>query len=179
MQEAKFVAGRFEPFGVRNMRQQLHQGQSIPTASQNLIGITPAPRDVVRTEAQQKMSAILQRRGGGGTATPEEREQRTRLVDIRRGLAKGPGQDSVPLAQLMQDFDAGKISGRQAKQTMTASASSTAALQFKRLTADEAIGVYQVATPAEKKEWYPLLLAKLRAAQKAGRAFNLPAEVIP
>jgi hypothetical protein len=180
-QGAAWVAKQFEPFGTRNIRTQLQQGQSLGTAAQSFVGITPAPRRELRTAAEARMTDILARRGHG-VATPEEAEQRSARHDLTSQLRKGIAGDSTAaseaLRSLAEQYGAGSMTKGQARHAISAAKVPASVAQFKQLTAAEALDVYEhAATPAEREQYRPYLLMKLRGS--AGRNLPIPPDLRP
>lgn len=159
-QVAEHVAGQFEPFGIRYFQQQHAQGQSLGTSLGSFVGVTPAPRSIVRTNAENLMATLVSHT----PATPEQRAQFENLRSLRQALARGE-PDAV--AHLQEAFRAGKISGRQLQNLWRSTRTPAEVGQFKRLPMEDAIRVIRVATPQEDKLFWPLLIAKARGARSS------------
>jgi hypothetical protein len=154
-QEAKYLAGQFIPFGVRNALQQRREGQSLATQAQSFVGITPAPRELVRTPAQNLISEYQAERGHG-SGTPEEQADRQRRADITRGVRSG----QITPKQLGDSMRAGALSREQAGGILRRENEPAWTNQFRSLTWEEGEQVYAKATPEEQAALRPLLTRK-------------------
>jgi hypothetical protein len=105
MQEAGFVAKQVWPFAIRNLMESKARGaESIASKAQGFFGITPAPREAVRSDAQNQMMHYLAQRQASG-ATPEDataRQSRRELLTALRNNVDGKNtaeiQDAVSAA---------------------------------------------------------------------------------
>lgn len=154
-QEAKHLLAAIEPLGFRNVRQQGKEGQSLATRALNFVGITPAPREMVRTEAQQRMAEVMATRGSGG-ATPEQAKAQQRRKDIGAGFRRG----DIGVEALTDSMHAGAITAGQRKNILRSKDQPAYVARFKQLSWDDAEQVYARATPEERSAWWPLLARK-------------------
>lgn len=177
-QEAEAMAARFLPLGVRTAVAQRERGQSIGQAAQNFIGITPAPRDVLRSRAERRMAELLARRGAGGSLTPEQAEHSAELRTLRNNVRDGRTPPADALRSLAEQYASGAVTRVQARRVVRDASMSGAEAQFKRLTLEEALEVYQIGTPEERRAWRPFLHAKVLNAQRSGHAVALPTSVL-
>jgi hypothetical protein len=170
LEEAKFVGKEALPFGVHNYIEQSKQGASTLTKAQNFIGITPAPKPLETTRAEQMASEIVHSRAPASGLTQEQADRQQLERDIMRKVRTGKpvgGQVREAVAQ-------GKLTPRQALETLRDSKLTPLERNFKRLTVTEAFKVWDAATPAEQKQLKPLLV------KKAGHAWKtLPPEQQP
>lgn len=165
-QELLHMVGAFEPYATRQARESLKRGQSPGVTALPFVGITPAPRWAVRSEAQNRMSELLRRRGIT-IKTPEQ----TAELDWRRGVERTLSTDRpAGIAALQDAVRSHRLSMEQAMGMLEGTARDPEADLFKQLTLEEALDVYQQATPAERDEWWPALVAKWETATQRGDA---------
>jgi hypothetical protein len=164
LQDAKYGVDQFTPLGVRNAREQKKRNQSTTEKALGFVGVTAAPRELVRTPAQNKMTEYLARRGHR-VATPEEKEQsanRSQLMnDLRSGQADAP---DVKAAEQRGDIKPG-----QGKRMIRTAKENPLVTRFKQLSAEEAQKVFDLANPQEKALWAPTAATKAaRTARRVG-----------
>jgi hypothetical protein len=168
-QEAEYVAQQFEPFGVGNIREELRRGQPLSRTLPNLVGVTPAPREAVRSPAVNRMYELLRHRMPTG-ATREQADARRRRGDLIGLLRQQPEEG---MEALRGDVAEGALSGRRARGIARTAAIPSSANTFKRLTMREALEVYEMASPDERRLWLPALASKL---DNLDRSHLTPAE---
>jgi hypothetical protein len=161
-QEARYILGQAMPLGVRNVQEGVKRGQSLATSTQSLLGITPAPKAVVRSAAMNRMRDILATRGGSGGRTPEQRDQSAQRTDLMGRLRQH--EPNAPKA-LGEAVARGEMSPAAAQRNAKASAMPGSADQFRHLTLPEALEVYRLATPEERRTLGPVLSDKLNRAR--------------
>lgn len=158
---AKFMARTFTPFGIRNALDARSRNQSLGTQALNFIGITPAPRELVRTPAQNRMAEYLARHSPE-TRTPEEGEKGKLHRDVVRAVQAG---DELPRAA----FDAlgdGRLKQQTLKEWISDARLPASVGQFKQLSADEAVKVWDLASDDEKALWAAAFRTKLQNAHR-------------
>jgi hypothetical protein len=170
---AKHGAGGFVPFGFRNIEREREKGGSLGIASQSFVGITPAPAALNRTAAEQLASELMREQMPEGGRTKEEFERATLRRKVMRSVAMKKG---IPpeARQAVQD---GRLTARQVVDAAIAARDTSLVRTFRRLGAEEAIKVYEVANEKERKKLRPLLALKaagLAARPKAERDRLLP-----
>ena len=156
-QVAAFTAKQFTPIGVSNLREQQRRLQSPVSQMLPFVGITPAPREAVRTKAQNLMYDFLRRRRPQG-ATPEEAEERTARTDVLRHMRQGVPMDADERRQLRE----GGMTRRQLRGMREQARVNPMLSAFKQLTEEEAQQVYDQGTPEEQRIWARALSVKRR-----------------
>lgn len=163
MQQAKYVASQFEPFGVRNATTQIQQGQG-HSAALNFIGITPAPREETRTAADLRMSQEMGRRARGNL-TPEEVEKQGQ----RRSLLGALWMHNPKASDLANEaMRSGAIAPKDLDHVLRDASMPPDVQRFSRLPLAEAQRVFKLATPEEQRRFAPVLFEKLDAAKQRG-----------
>lgn len=157
IQEAEYVGKEFLPFGVRNVLRD--KGQSLTTKVANFVGITPAPREAVRTPAQNYTSEVLSKRGGRG-ATPEEVEERNRARGVKQGYRSG----DLSREEVTDSMRAGALTRRQRDQLVRTKGTPPSVARFKQLGWEDAERAYALADDRERFLWWPMLKRKRVAA---------------
>lgn len=159
MQEASFVAQQALPFSIRNMTEGSQRGDSSPvTKFGNWFGITPAPRDKVRSKAQNQMAEYLSERQMSG-ATPEDAAARRSRAEILAGLR---GNSGVDLEKAVTDaLERHQLTAPDLARLLKRAGTTPAQERFKRLTVAQAVDVFKLATPKEKALFAEALISKI------------------
>lgn len=167
-QEAGYIADQLTPFSFRNMMEGSKRGdQSKVTKFGNWFGITPAPREKVRTDAQNRMTDYLSQRQMSG-ATPEDAAARQSRAEILSGLR---GNKEVDLQQAVTDaIERHQLTGPDVAKLLKRAGSTPAQEKFKRLTLPQAIDVFKLSTPHEKTLFAEALLSKIERMGSAAGA---------
>ena len=153
-----FVGNMFMPFSVRNYTKLRENGEEFTVAAiVGASGISPAPAYITRSLAQKRMIDLLRSRSTGPTqdhAKAEQSDRRRALIrNLRSGKKITTEQWSGFSHRQRQDIE------REAKKTAFEAS-------FGRLSFDESVNVFMVATVKEQKQIWPIVLAK------RGRADN-------
>jgi hypothetical protein len=127
----------------------------------NFAGVTPAKREFERTPAQNKLAEYLSRKGGTAR-TPEEVEEGDERRKLREALRKGDREAARQIAQT------GELSKRQISNAEKAATQTFLERGFPQLTIEQALTVYELATPAERKLIFSALSAKDRRLGQKG-----------
>jgi hypothetical protein len=166
--QAKQVAGYvlkdlLVPFSVRNAQELTSRGEGVKEKAEGFLGLQAAPREVVRTPAQNKMNEFLGRRGQP-TRTPEQAADREARSAIAEGVRGGAvGRDSV--RRLVR---AGEIAPGSAANMLVGAKLGGLVMRFRMLTPEEARIVYNLGTPQERALWARWMKAKERRARRIG-----------
>ncbi len=169
-QMAEYIGKQVEPLSLRNIEESKARGdQSLGTAISNEVGITPAPRAVVRSEAQNQMAEDLSTRHMTGS-TPEDaeaRKSRQALLAALRGNKDGSNSDAITDA-VTDAIEKHQLTKSSIVRLLKAAGSTPAAEQFKRLTLAQAIDVFKKSTPEEKQKFGQALYDKISRATDRG-----------
>jgi hypothetical protein len=151
---------QFGPLSLQNYLEAKKRGQSgTGQKLSNAFGITPAPRDFVRTDAQNLMAEYNARRTPGN-ATPEEKVAREARSGIRTAL-RSEGRASASQAS-REAIASRALTRKQADRALSSAGKNASAESFKHLTLKEAEAVFALASPQEKATWQPILTVKRR-----------------
>lgn len=149
------------PFGIRNALQEGQQRQQGVTQGAPFVGVTPAPREVVRSPAQNLMHDFALE-SGTPTRTPEEKAQRDRSRAAETGYRLG----EVSRTALRDSLAAGALSTGQFRRTVKDKQEPSFVSQFRGLPWEQAEQVYAQGTPEERAAWAVLLQHKRLLALK-------------
>jgi hypothetical protein len=164
-QVGKFLAKQFLPIGIQSATEQAARGEPIGVRVQNAFGITAAPREAVRTPAQNLMSEFLRRRRASQT-TPEDAERAAARREVVMAARRDPAEARGDVRAAVAD---GTLTREQGRQALKNARRSPLVGQFKQLTLDEALDVYEKADARERRVFRPLLMVKARNAEPADR----------
>jgi hypothetical protein len=131
--------------------------------------MTPAPREVVRSPAQNTMAEILHRQSPQGL-TPEQADERQQSIVLRDALR---AHDPTALPRIRAEIQSGRMTEGQGVNLVHTAAVPAIAGNFKRLSLADALAVYNQGTPAEKSLWRPILEQKAENAVKQHKALPL------
>jgi predicted kinase len=154
-QEAEYVWKEIQPFGIQNMKEQRQRGQSLATQVQSFVGLVPANRELTRSDAENEM-ADYNRRHSIKQATPEEAEKR----DVKRTIRQLVREGKRPTPDVLAAIRRGVLSKQEANQTAQDAMQPASVASFKGLPFEEALKVYKVGTPREKRMWRQMLVDK-------------------
>ena len=130
----------------------------------NWFGIKPAPREVIRTPAQNEMADIAGRRSG--SRTPEEADAAQARATLLAAL-RDPKHRDVQAA-VTDAIERHGVTAPQIGKLLKEAGTSPAQERFKTLTVAQAIDVFKKSTPREQAMFGELLLKKVEAAASRG-----------
>ena len=149
-----YLYNNFTPFSVRNAYKLHQDGVSITeSVAIGLSGISPAPAHITRTPAQKRAIDYLRGRGGKRHVSQEDAEHQDRRRNLIRDLRSGKiiSKDS----ERWEGF-----TFKQRKSILRDSKQTAFETSFKRLTFDEAVNVFAVASKDERLQVWDRLLKK-------------------
>ena len=168
-EEAKYLATQFVPFSMRQNKANKSDARMKALA---FVGITSAPADVDRTEAEKMLMKYYVKRLPQGARKQEEVEASDRRRDIKENVMSGKMDEAKQAAQ--EAVKSGTLTNKQALAAMRAGKKPQAESMYKLLTADEALKVYLVADDKEKRVFRSILFSKLSSyAAQHGRDSDL------
>lgn len=154
------IGKQFLPFSLQGALEQKARGGNRTEETLPLIGVTPAPKEVTRTEAQQKAynAAQLRRKG---IQTPDEAAASTRRFELEERERQGENIEG----ELRDMVRQGEISPADAARIRKAGRTSAEIRRFRSLTLDQAQDAFDAATPAERRVLGPILARKKATAR--------------
>jgi hypothetical protein len=160
-QALKHVGESFLPFTFRNQVQRSKIGEKgAESIAENVLGLTPAPRNVERSDAEALAHDLIQRRSPAGAHTTTEQQKQDRIFDLEQTLRTKPWDEARETAK--QKLESGEMTEDEVKSALRRSQTPGLVRAFKELTIPEALKVWEVATPKEQKELKDILEAKVQ-----------------
>ena len=157
-QVSGYVAKQFLPFWIRGAQKSRERGDNPVATVAPLLGVMPATGELTKTKAQNEMGQIIKER----MATDKTRTQAQFDKSVMKKDLIKQFRTNNPLAEinLSDAVYSGQMTDKDAKNIRSDAKLSPAEVQFKSLTLQQAISVYEDATPKEKEEFLPLLIKK-------------------
>lgn len=169
---AKAVKQEFAPLSVQNYLEGRQRGEGgAGELTRDVFGVTPAKREFVRTAAQNKMHEYLADQRSVGGRTPDQaalgRDKQKLRQQLRDGRATGDTAAVSDAKQKIRQMEmAGDLTVRQARLMVKGSREDLLVTEFKKLSFDQAVHVYELANESERAVWFPLFRKK---AANSGR----------
>ena len=155
---AKYIGDKFTPYSVRNyakMRQA--RNTRLHSAVVSITGITSAPSYLTKTPAQKRMTEFIVERLPQGSRTKEE----FAYSQARKSLIQ-----KIRQKETITGEEVGKFTPTQLEKIIKEAKTTPFAASFKRLSAEEALEVYKIASPTEREQVTELLKDKLIRSEK-------------
>ena len=151
------VGEAYIPFSVRNyMRMREAKEPAAQAAVASGLGITSAPAYITRSKAQKLAMKYLIAKIPAGSRTQEKAEKSKRRKGLVRQLRAG--EEVAP-----EEFEGLTLTER--KGIVAESRLQPLAASVKRLSLREALDVYLQSTPEERKQLWPIVVAKRQNAR--------------
>jgi hypothetical protein len=157
----------FKPFSVRGYEKLAKEDIPVHTRLLPFIGITPAPADINKTEAEKEMSRMysLQQPIGGRTKEQAEKAESRRI--LRHSFK---GKSDAEIANIIsRAVNSKTVTEKEADYIWDRRNESGLVSGFGKLTVPEAIKIWQKATPEEKATLYEAFDKKIDNAFQAGK----------
>lgn len=155
---AEHIGKEFLPLSVRNYKKMQKAEPSGKNVWVSITGITSAPSYIVRSPAQKLMYRYIVENIPDRTRTRESQELYEYRRLIKNRLRKGDPVDSKAVI--------GRIGKTSFNRLVSDAKKEPFAEAFNRLSFAQALNVYAIATPAERKLARPLLVGKHGRARK-------------
>ena len=126
--------------------------------AENVLGVNRAPGYVTRTPAEERLREIQDKRGRP-TLTKDQAATRDARRALRQGLAAGTDEGRQEASDAIQS---GLLTRRQVRRGAQDAGKSYLQRGMPTLSLDEAVSVYEVASPEERRTLYADLYAKAR-----------------
>jgi len=166
----KHLAVGFEPFGIKNMRTMQARGDTGVKPFMSFFGVTPAPRSVNTTPAEQLAMDNITANLPRGSRTQEQRDKSVFNLQTLRLFQKSRNVTGIQArrdavteyqAHIKQGLDDGLTDTKKILKLQRSANLSTIQYLFKRQPSfDKALDVFDKADAKERKELKPLLLKK-------------------
>ena len=154
---AEYIAKEFTPFSYRNWEEMRKSGNSPGKAAfVAATGITEAPSYVTQSPAQRLMARYINARIPRGTRTKDAFQKSDLRRQAKNRMRLGQPLDMLDLHEHFTDSEIERIYKEAAMPPFVES--------FKRLSIDEAINVYLIASDKERGQVHETLLGKWQNA---------------
>lgn len=152
----KFMQDAFTPYSIQNIERLKERGLTGPVLAGTLVGVTPVPRKVEQTPAEEMLSRIQESKRPVGGRTKAQAAKGKVQSTVRKALGRG---DTGPLDKAL---DSGQLSDRDANR-LENQANET---YLQRgitgpITAEEAMRVWRKSSPEERSQIDDELRAKI------------------
>lgn len=155
LSEVKHGAKTFEPFASRGIRKLSEEGAGPVKKMLPFVGITPAPSDINKTQAEELAARLAREKFTMGSRTAEKAEKSKMIHNFAMRLA---ANDPKVREEIKAARD--KISVNDLEQILTRSRTPMLTAWARELDYPELTRVFKVATPAEKAQLTPILVNK-------------------
>jgi hypothetical protein len=155
-QGVEYAASQFVPFSLKNYGYSRNVGESPAKSAMSFMGITPAPKSVSNSPAENKMAEIL---AGKRSIAPRTRQEFNRSQEVGRLTnMKEHGTDISDAVQ--KDVQSGLFRPRDITKINNPPAN-TFESGMKYMTLEEALNVYDASdNPRERAQMRPIVLRK-------------------
>ena len=188
-QIGKFIAGQFVPFSMQSLQKlkedegtmlpnpkptniaevpryvgREYYNRFVPTTTRQIlpmVGVTPAPRDINQTAAEQKAFDLRMEKKGNGARTTADSTSKAE-TQIRKQLQSG---DTSLLLSSLQN---GTITKGQYSSLKALKGLNPLQQSLKSASVEDTLSVYKVATPEEQESLKGLLIDKFNRKIKNG-----------
>lgn len=161
-QIGEFTLKSNQPISLQNIQEARQRGErGVISALPGMAGVSPAPREFVRTPAQNLLYEYTGERGGEA-ATPEQATKLGERRDIDQAFRSG----QVSLGEARAQLHADGLRGPQIEQALKRMRTNPLLTAFKSLPLDEAEKVYELANPEEQALWHHAIAVKRVNAHK-------------
>jgi len=188
-QIGKFIAGQFVPFSMQSLQKlkedegtmlpnpkptniaevpgyvgREYYNRFVPTTTRQIlpmVGVTPAPRDINQTAAEQKAFDLRMEKKGSGARTTADSTSKAE-TQIRKQLQSG---DTSLLLSSLQN---GTITKGQYSSLKALKGLNPLQQSLKSASVEDTLSVYKVATPEEQESLKGLLIDKFNRKIKNG-----------
>jgi len=152
--EGKYVAKAFEPFWIRGVRKEIDREASPLRLALPQVGIMPAPKKMVQTEAEELAYTYAQQKLPVGSRTQEQADASREKYKIVEKIRK---REPVNFGTAIKN---GYITLKDIPKLRVRAAITPLAYMVKKLDIDQAEAVYRKASPAEKVQIKRIVMEK-------------------
>lgn len=152
----EYLAKQFEPFSARNFQERKKAGASSLDAASSMIGITPSPKYIGRSDAENLAYDLARRAMPAGPRDPIMAARSQAIKSLTSRYLRG---DITP-DDVFKEVDAGKITPDDADKVLDAKTQTPIERYTSRLPAHQALKVWEKATHDERDRLMPEMLSK-------------------
>ncbi len=167
---AKHLGKSLEPFASRGFRREDELGGGLSKKLLPLIGITPGPTSLNKTDTERRIEGLVRARSGQDTHTSAQADRTKARAQVRRAFRTGQNVEGI-----VQDLSAkGLIHPNDIPKLRKEAALTPLQLNFSKLMLTEMPGVYTHATDQEKMVLAPIIAKRI--ANDAGKSWLMTPE---
>ncbi len=163
---AKHVGKSFLPFSLQGAMKEKERQGSPTTKALSFFGFNPAPKNIDTTKAQDLAYEIYAQSKGDEPKTKEAAARNKEIGDLVR--LRKLGKDDDFQTEYQKAVKAGVISPADMKSINQRMKGSFFQYAVGRMTIDDAVKVYEIATPEEKTLLQKQMTTKINNAQTKG-----------
>ena len=166
---AEYLVGRFRPFSVQNFQRMRQEGSGQWRAGLlSAAGIRRAPQYITLTPARQLALEYIVARLPQGARTKEDFERAKSRKDIKQKYRAG----NLSIADATKQAEGAGLTPTETSRLMRDLAHTKWQETFQRLSFEEAVKVYQIATDEERHEVKSVLREKYNKARPGTRGYK-------
>jgi hypothetical protein len=157
LDNVRYLAKETLPLGVRNWQESEKRDATWKEKAAGFVGVTAANRGTTRSPAQNLMNELLPKQGA---RSPDMKQAQTDRGDILRQMREGKDAGDEINAAVSR----GNVTDRQLRRIQQRSGTLPMIENFKRLSLEDAMRVYDAGDAREQGLWNSALNAKIARA---------------
>jgi hypothetical protein len=157
LDNVRYLAKETLPLGVRNWQESEKRDATWKEKAAGFVGVTAANRGTTRSPAQNLMNELLPKQGA---RSPDMKQAQTDRGDILRQMREGKDAGDEINAAVSR----GNVTARQLRRIQQRSGTLPMIENFKRLSLEDAMRVYDAGDAREQGLWNSALNAKIARA---------------
>lgn len=165
-QAAGYVVKQFEPFWIRGEQKESERRSGTLEKALPLIGVTPAPKEMNQSPAYTLAAEINRERMPSSPITEQQSERRIARSQSVQALRQG---DASVMQKALQS---GQLQPSDVRSLQEKASLPPLVAQVRNLPLEQAERVFKIATPQEKQQLLPMMVAK--RGRSESRIASLP-----
>jgi hypothetical protein len=167
MDMLKHVGKQFIPLGVQGYNKLDEEGASMSRKVLPFVGVTQAPQSLSLSPAEKMAKDLREKAFGGMTRTQDQAERSQVKAEMAKDIKTGkPGAAGAP----SQATSEGKLTKHDVKDVRQRAGKDFLQRMVKPLAANDAMKVWEAATPEERSELRMILREKIQKSQSIPQA---------
>jgi hypothetical protein len=170
------------PFGVRELQRARQSGRRLRGQVLPFFGFTPAPKSITSSPAEEKLLEFLRAKRSEGARTKLESQRaqlRGPLRNAERQQLQGSPGGLRPADVTREGAELGLFTADDLKRAVADAQTPFLVSAFKRLELEEAIAVYEVSTPDERRLLAEAMWGAIENGKRKGGKVDLLANKPP
>jgi hypothetical protein len=162
-EQAQYIAKSALPFSFTGSHRLAEEENSLAARLLPYVGVVPAKRELTMTPAQLRAAEIIQAQQPVGARTAEEFERSKQAKELTREIRNDPlkGREALRAALVAHHVDP-----EQAMRILRAATMNPLQYQIYKMGADDAMRVWDLASPVERAQIGALVQLKLLRARE-------------